>query len=360
MLNRLARVRARVPLLAAFALLASLLAACGSTQSSQKSGGTTSVASGDANPSAPLRRGLKIAFLPKMLNNAYFTAADNGGQEAAKALGMDFKVVGPSDVGASSQVSYINTLTSQRVNAIAISASDQNAVVPALTRARAQGIKVVTWDSDAAPAGRDVFINSTSAEAVGRGLVQDLGKQLGHKGQVAILAATPNALNQITWVRWMKTELSLPKYKQMQLVKVVYGQDDDQQSFNQTQGLLQAYPNLKGILVPTSAGIAAAARYVDTSKYKGKVIVTGLGTPDAMRKFIKDGTLKSFMLWDVPKMGYLASYAAAALASGQISGTEGQSFKAGDLGERTVGKSGEVILGPPLMFTAANIDKYHF
>ena len=124
--------------------------------------------------------------------------------------------------------------------------------------------------------------------------------------------------------------------------------------------LLQAYPNLKGIISPTTVGIAAAARYLSSSKYKGNVQLTGLGTPNQMRKFVKDGTVQGFELWDPGKLGYLAGYAAAALASGQISGKQGESFKAGNLGSRTVGKNGEVLLGPPTVFTKANIDKFDF
>ena len=133
----------------------------------------------------------------------------------------------------------------------------------------------------------------------------------------------------------MKDELAKPEYKDMKLVKVAYGDDDDQKSFQETQGLLQAYPNLKGIISPTTVGIAAAARYLSGSKYKGKVALTGLGTPNQMRQYVKDGTVKEFALWNPAELGYLAAYAAAALASGQITGAEGETFKAGKLGERT-------------------------
>jgi rhamnose transport system substrate-binding protein len=336
------------------------LSACGSTKSnSSNSGSAGSTAAPQSQSGAP-KRGLTIAFLPKQVNNPYFTVSDNGGKQAVTALGEKFKRVGPSDATASSQVSYINTLTTQRVSAIAISANDPNAVVPALKKAMSSGIKVVTYDSDTAPAGRNVFINQAQAEALGRSEVQLLGKQLGYKGQIAILSATPNATNQNTWIKFMKDELSKPKYKDMKLVKIAYGNDDDQKSFQETQGLLQAYPNLKGIISPTTVGIAAAARYLSSSKYKGKVQLTGLGTPNQMRKFVKDGTVQAFELWDPAKLGQLAGYAAAALASGQISGQQGDSFSAGSLGKKTVGANGEVLLGPPTVFDKKNIDEFNF
>ena len=341
-------------------VLALAVAACGSTknstENSSKSSSSSSTKAAPKNSSGKLT----IAFLPKQVNNPYFTVSDNGGKKAVEGLGDTFKRVGPSDATASSQVSYINTLTTQKVSAIAISANDPNAVVPALQKAMSAGIKVVTYDSDTAPQGRDLFINQANSEDLGRSEVQLLGKQLGYKGQIAILSATPNATNQNTWIKFMKDELSKPKYKGMKLVKIAYGNDDDQKSFQETQGLLQAYPDLKGIISPTTVGIAAAARYLSSSKYKGKVQLTGLGTPNQMRKFVKDGTVQAFELWDPGKLGELAGYAAAALASGKIDGKPGESFDAGDMGTKQIGAQSTVLLGPPTVFNKANIDQFNF
>jgi rhamnose transport system substrate-binding protein len=174
------------------------------------------------------------------------------------------------------------------------------------------------------------------------------------------LSATPNATNQNTWIALMKKELLKPEYSGIKLVTVVYGNDDDQKSFSETQGLLSAHPDLKGIISPTTVGIAAAARYISGSQYKGKVQLTGLGTPNQMREFVKDGTVKAFALWNPADLGYLAAYAGAALASGQITGKEGDSFTAGKLGQYKVGAKGEVVLGPPTKFDSANIDQFDF
>ncbi|WP_219462296.1 rhamnose ABC transporter substrate-binding protein [Nonomuraea rhizosphaerae] len=352
-------------LTAVTALLALGVAACGGTTKSSVTSApapapASSSAAAKADPNAPIKQGLKIAFLPKQINNPYETIVDNAGIEAAKEYGGEAKEVGPSDASASSQISYINTLTQQGHDAILIAANDANAVCGPLQQARDKGIKIVSYDSDASPECRDLFINQASSEEVGRSQVKLLAGMIGNKGEIAILSATANATNQNTWIEFMKDELGKPEYKDMKLVKVAYGDDDDQKSFTQTQGLLQAYPNLKGIISPTTVGVSAAARYISGSKYKGKVTLTGLGTPNQMRQFVKDKTVEKFALWNPKDLGYLASYAAAALVSGQITGAEGETFKAGKLGERTIGKQGEVILGPPFTFDAANIDQFDF
>ncbi|MFE9723592.1 rhamnose ABC transporter substrate-binding protein [Streptomyces sp. NPDC005794] len=362
MLRNAAGRRAVATAATAVSLALALTACSGTTKDSKDSGGSAKAgnSSAKADPDAPLKKGLKIAFLPKQINNPYEKIVDEAGIEAAKEYGGTGKEVGPSDANASSQVSYINTLIQQRQDAILVSANDPNAVCGPLKQAMKKNIKVVAYDSDTAKDCRQLFINQASSEEIGRSLVQRLGEQLGHNGKIAILSATQNATNQNTWIDYMKEELKLPAYKDMELVKVAYGDDADQKSFQQTQGLMQAYPDLKGIISPTTVGIAAAARYLSDSSYKGKVVLNGLGTPNQMRKYVKDGTVEQFSLWNPEELGYLGSYAAAALASGQITGAEGEKFKAGKLGEYTIGKDGEIILGEPTVFDSKNIDTFNF
>jgi rhamnose transport system substrate-binding protein len=358
---RLSR-RTAVPL-SAVAILSLALTACGGTTKSStdsQAAAPSPSASASADPNAPLKEGLKIAYLPKQLNNPYTDVEVGGGKAAVGELKGEYKLVGPNDASASSQVSYINTLIQQQQDVIVVAANDPNAVCPSLNQARKAGIKVVSFDSDASKDCRDAFINQATTQGIGESLVKMASELAGGSGEIAVLSATPNATNQNSWIQVMKTELAKPANAKLKLVKIAYGNDDDQKSFTEAQGLLQSYPNLKVIVSPTTVGIAAAARYVSASSYKGKVAITGLGLPNQMRQYVKDGTVKKFALWNPADIGYLAAYTGAALSSGQITGAQGQKFKAGKLGEYTVGADGEVVLGPPTVFTAANIDKFNF
>lgn len=355
------RITTRVLSVATAAVLAAGLTACGGTTKSESQNGSSGTKStATANPNATLKEGLKIAFLPKQLNNPYTDIEVSGGEDALGELKGDYKLVGPNDASASSQVSYINTLIQQQQDVIAIAANDPNAVCPSLNQARDAGIKVVSFDSDAAKECRDIFINQATTQGIGDKLVEMANDLAGGQGEVAILSATPNATNQNAWIDVMKKDLKKSEYSKLKLVKIAYGNDDDQKSFQEAQGLLQSYPNLKVIVSPTTVGIAAASRYVSSSNYKGKVAITGLGTPNQMREYVKDGTVEKFALWNPADIGYLAAYAGAALASGQITGAEGEQFKAGKLGDYTVGPDGEVVLGPPTVFDKSNIDDFDF
>ena len=352
----------RLGLIATTLAVVLLGAACGGTTrgSEDNANPTGNRATGQANPDAPLVEGLDVAFLPKQVNNPYFTVADGGGKIATEEFKGVYKEVGPSEASASSQVSYINTLSQQQTDVIATSANDPNAICGALNSARKAGAKVVTFDSDTKPECRDVFVNQATAEGIAENQIKLIAEQIGGEGKIAILSATPNATNQNAWIELMRAELAKPEHAKIELVTVAYGNDEDQKSFQETQGLLRSYPDLKGIVSPTTVGVAAAARYLSGSEYKGKVALTGLGTPHQMREFVKDGTVKAFALWNPADLGYLAAYAGAALASGRITGAEGQKFEAGRLGEYTIGADGVIVLGPPTVFDQANIDRFDF
>ncbi|MFD0801972.1 rhamnose ABC transporter substrate-binding protein [Streptomonospora algeriensis] len=336
--------------------------ACGGTTRGEgdDAGGGSGGGSGEADPNAEIPSDLAISFLPKQLNNPYFTVADNGGKEAVEELEGEFKEVGPSEANASSQVSYINTLGQQGSDVIATAANDPNAVCGALNQARQAGSVVVTFDSDTDPECRDLFINQATSEDLATTQVEMIAEQIGGEGEIAFLSATPNATNQNTWLELMEEELGTDQYSDIEVVDTVYGNDDDQKSFNEMQGLLQTHPDLAGVVSPTTVGLAAAARYLGSSDFKGEVALTGLGTPNQMREFVKDGTVEEFALWNPADLGYLAAYAGASQAAGRITGEEGQTFEAGRLGEYEIGADGEIVLGPPTVFNEGNIDDFDF
>jgi rhamnose transport system substrate-binding protein len=304
--------------------------------------------------------GSKVFLIPKFVGIPVFTQNAAGAKAAAKELGDTVIYNGPTEASATAQVPFIDSAVRQGAKAIIISGDDPNAVAPALKRAAAKGVKVISYDADVAGDARVIYVSPPSAKDIGYFQVEWLGSQIGYKGQIAIVSATPTAANQNTWIKFMKDALKLPKYKGMQLVKIAYGNDNDTKSAQETQGLLQAYPNLKGIIAPTTVGVAAAARVLQQAHVCGKVALTGLGLPSQMRTYIKAGCAKKVGLWDEFKFGYVAEYVAHNVIAGKLTGKSGQSFTAGKLGKRTVGPNQTVIFDKPLVFTKATVDKFHF
>jgi len=314
-----------------------------------------------AQATSSLKKGLTVFYIPKDTLNPYEVIADRGGKIALTQMGSKQVVQSGTKDTAAAQLPAVQTAIQTGADAIVIAGNDPAALCPQLKQAMAKGIAVVTFDSDTNC--RQLFINQAVTETIGRSQIQELGKEMGYKGEFAILSAASTATNQNAWIKYMKLELKLPKYKNMKLVKIYYGNDDPAESLQATESMLQAYPNLKGIESPTTVGISSAAQYLSNSKYKGKVILQGLGLPSQMKKYLKNNTLKNFALWNPEDLGYLAAYAAAALASGDIKGKVGETFTAGKLGKYKIVKGAggpEVVLGPPFLFTKKNVDKFKF
>src|ERR687898_1314190 len=227
-------------LLAALALVAALaFSACGSTkddESTSSASNSSSSSSEGANPDAEIKQGLKTVSIPQQLGNPYEEYEHSGIDEALKELGGSNRISGPTDAGASTQIPIINAAVQQKPSAIIIAGNDPNAVAPALKQAAERGVKIVGMDSDVAPDARSVFVNQVTTQLVGENQVESIARQIDHKREIAILSATANATNQNAWIAVMKETLKDPKYKEMKLVKVAYGDDDDQKSFQETQG----------------------------------------------------------------------------------------------------------------------------
>ncbi|PVG81945.1 rhamnose ABC transporter substrate-binding protein [Nocardioides gansuensis] len=300
-----------------------------------------------------------ITMLPKNLGNPYFDTSTAGAEEAAEEVGASLQEVGPQEASPDAQVQYINTAAQQGASALVVSANDPTAICDALNEARDAGTQVVTFDSDTEADCRDLFVNQATAEGIAKVQIDLIADQIGDAGEIAILSASANATNQNAWIEMMEAELEA-NHPDIELVDVVYGDDDDQTSFDKTAALLQSHPDLKGIISPTTVGIAAAARYLSESDKKGKVALTGLGTPNQMREYVENGTVEAFALWNPEDLGYLAAMAANALAAGEIEGEPGDTFEAGRLGEYTVEDDGSVLLGDPFVFNADNIADFDF
>jgi rhamnose transport system substrate-binding protein len=304
-------------------------------------------------------------LVPKNLGNPYFDTANNGAQEAAKELGITVLYQGSATADATEQITLLNSLIAQQPCALAISANDADALVPTGQAAMDAGIPVVTWDSAIAKDGRNLHINQAETQGIGEIQIKMASELAGPDGgEIAILSATSTAPNQNAWIEVMKKELEKPEYSKLKLVEVVYGDDDDTKSYNEAQALFTKYPNLKVIIAPTTVGIAASGRAVTDAKLIGKVFVTGLGTPNQMREYVKNGAAPQFALWNPSDLGYLAVYAMHAMATKEIAGKAGDTFKAGKLGDYTINDDPDngltVLLGLPFVYNKDNIDQFNW
>jgi rhamnose transport system substrate-binding protein len=357
-------MRRRVPAALALAgLIAVFAAGCKQEKPSPPppgaSPGRPSPATGDAVPAAQKYR---VVYIPKNTGNPYFDDIIAGFKQASGELGFEFDTVAPASADAASQIPFIKQQIQRGVNAIAISPNSPDAIKPALKEALAKGIQVVCVDADMPghEEGRTAAVLPMDFDETGKSQIELMGSLINYKGEIAILSATTDAPNQNYWIKGMQETLKDPKYREMRLVAIVYGNDDPQKSLIEAENLLTRFPNLRGIIAPTTVGVAAAAQAVETAKAADRVQVTGLGTPNQMRRFVQNNTVLKFALWSPKEMGYLSAYLIDGLVKGTIKPAPGVSFTAGSLGARAFRDKNVVITGPPVIFDKSNIDNYNF
>ena len=299
----------------------------------------------------------RIALVVKALGIGFFEAAAKGAEEAAAELGdVEIIYTGPTDTTAEGQIEVINALIAQKVDAIAISANDQDALVPALKKAMARGITVISWDSGVAPEGRSMHLNPSSNSLIGNMIVKMAADHLPEGGDVAVLSASATATNQNIWIEEMNKVVG--DYKGINVVSTVYGDDLSDKSYREAQGLMSSHPNLKAIISPTSVGIVAAAQAVSDADKVGEILVTGLGLPSEMAAHVDSGASKSFAIWNPIDLGYAATMISYNLAKGEAEATAGGEIGMGRLGSVTLSDTLDGAMADPFVYDASNINDF--
>ena len=312
-------------------------------------------------------KALKMVLLPKFLGNAVFDQAHEGAEAAAKELQNPeaLQFLGPTpENSVTGQIEIVTNSTTQGVNAIMLSNNAGDQIAPSAKAARDKGITFVTWDSPIPSAeGEQVFVAQVDFKETGTVMADMALDILGADGgKFAVLSASPDASNQNAWIEALKEVLKDPKYSKLELLDVVYGMDQSEESYKQALALVDKYPDMKLIMAPTTVGIAAGAKAMQDEKLCDKVKISGLGLPSEMASFVKNGCAPEFALWSFVDLGYLTYYLTYMIASGDLKGVEGEKFEAGRMGTYTITKDPtrdvglRVLMGPFSKYNKDNID----
>lgn len=313
---------------------------------------------GEAQPAGgakPAHR-LTIAVMPKAKGDPYFISCRRGAEEAARQLGVDLIWDGPTGLDAAKQNEVVEGWITRGVDAIAVAVENSAGISTVLRKARERGIKVVTWDADAARDARDYFVNQATPEGIGFTLVDEGARLLGGKGEFAIVTGTLSAANQNSWMDFMRKRVA-EKYPNMKLAVIRPSDDDRDKAFAETQTILKVYPNVKLVIAISAPALPGAAEAVQQAG-RTDVSVIGLSLPNLNKRYVHDGTVQAVVLWNTGNLGYLTVYTATLLAEDKLP-KGATSLDAGRLGTIKV-EGDQVILGQPVIFNKANIDRFDF
>jgi rhamnose transport system permease protein len=297
-----------------------------------------------------------IAVMPKAKGDPYFVSCRVGAEEAARELGVDLIWDGPTGLDAAKQNEVVESWITRRVDAIAVSVENAAGISTVLRKGRQRGIRVVTWDADAEPDSRDFFINQATPEGIGNTLTDEAARLLHNKGDFAIITGAISAANQNLWIDAIKRRMA-SRYPGLKLLTIRPSDDDRDKAFSETQVVLKAFPTAKLVMSIAAPAVPGAAEAVRQSGRKD-VFVIGLSLPNLCKKYVHDGVVQAVVLWNTRDLGYLTVYTSTLLAQNKLR-AGAASFRAGRLGQIDI-RGGEVILGEPVIFNKANIDRFDF
>ncbi len=317
---------------------------------------TRGALSSNATRVSRIQHRVTVAVMPKAKGDPYFMSCRKGAEQAARDLNVDLIWDGPTGLDAAQQNEMVEGWITRGVDAISVAVENGAGISTVLRKARARGIKVVTWDADAQPDARDYFVNQATPRGIGYALIDEAARIMNRKGEFAIITGALSAENQNQWISFMRQCLA-QKYPAMKLVAVRPSDDDHDKAFSQAQALLRAYPEIKVIVGISAPAVPAAGEAVKQTGRRD-VQVIGLSLPNLCRPYVKQGVIEAVVLWNTSDLGYLAVEIPAALARGtQLAGRS--SFDSAYLGKLTI-EGSQIILGSPILFRKDNIDKFQF
>ncbi|WP_236007571.1 autoinducer 2 ABC transporter substrate-binding protein [Nakamurella leprariae] len=341
-----------------------VLTGCSKKNEDAAGGGATSAASSAASSAATSGGGsssekVKVAFVPKLQGVPYFEAMNTGGQEAAAALGnVEWLYQGPTQADAAAQADIVRSFIQQQVDTLIVAPNDPDSMAPLLQQAKDAGIHVATSDTDAPTSVREVFVNQASAQGIGEGLTDALLDAMGGSGKYAIVSCGQTAENLNSWIEVQKA-YTAEQYPDAEIVDIVYAGEDQARATQQATDLMNAHPDLTGLVGECTSSAPGVAQAVRDAGRIGQVFTVGLGTPQSMKPYLADGSSSASILWDVENLGYLTAWAGAQLA-------QDQSFEATNDVSDTLDAveyddaTKTLLLGPALAITAENVDQFSY
>ncbi len=332
----------------------------------------------------------KVGVIPKFIAEDYFIACENGFRQAEKELGnikVDWIGDPMSSTSAANQKNYIQGFIDRRYDAILVSALDPESYADTLKEARSKGIVVITWDADVNPAARDFFVNQAEFEQIGisvlKGLSGDLAEYKGkEKATVAIVSTTTDSPNQNAWIAAIIAEYESKMdsdYDHINLLtstsKIVYAGNDQGTADEKIKAMLNANPDVKGIVALSSNTVPAVSSSRDQLGITGEIKVVGISVPESSRKDMEEGKMSAVVLWQPFDLGYLTLYAAYDVLEGNppsgdryktplsgknmtVSFTDGSTIVNYPSEGHKVLSDDSIILGPPIVWNLANIDRF--
>ena len=311
-----------------------------------------------AGLSPALAKDARVAFVPQIQGIPYYVAMEEGAKRAAKAFGVDYIQQGPTTTSSADQLRIFESFVNQGYDVVAISPVDAETLKPAITRAEAQGVHVITSDADAAGSARELYVAQALDKDLGYTILDEMVKRTGAKGKIAIISDAPTIQSLNNWIDAIK-ERAKSTYPDVQIVSVDHTDGTASRAFQYATDAMTRNPDLKGIIGIASTTCPGIGQAIEASGKIGAVVSTGFCSPATIRDYMKSGAMTYSVLWNPADLGYLTVWTAAQITAKTAIPTDVK-VPGLDSSPRLIAADKTLLLGQPMVFTKENIDKFNF
>ena len=281
-----------------------------------------------------------------------------GADRAADELGVTYVQEGPTSTNAADQLRIFESFVNQGFDVIAISPLDEESLKPAITRAREAGIVVLTSDADAPNSDRQYFVAQALDRDLGYTLLDEAVARVGDAGKIAIVSDAPTIQSMQNWIAAIE-ERAESTYPDIEIVSVDHTDGTAARAYQFATDAMTRNPDLLAVLGMASTTCPGIAQAVEAADAIGAVLSAGYCSPNTAREYIHSGAMPYSVLWNPADLGYLTVWIADHLLNG---GEISETMEVPGLSDPIIYLPDDdiILLGPPAVFTAENVDDFDF
>jgi ribose transport system substrate-binding protein len=258
----------------------------------------------------------RIGVVPKATSHLFFVNIHRGVDQAARDFNVDVLWNGPNEeTDHTRQIQIVESMITQRLDAIAISATNEHALATPVERAIKAGIPVTIFDSGVNVQNYVSFI-ATDNLGAGRTAARLLANLIGGKGKVGMVMHKPGGTS--TMLREQGFEETLAKqFAGVTVAARQYGMSDPARSRAAAENILTAHPDLAAIFASSEASSIGAIQAIRSRGKSGKVKLITFDSSDSHIEALKDGTIDVMLVQEPFRIGYEAVHSLAEKLAGR-------------------------------------------
>ncbi len=256
--------------------------------------------------SACRRGGRKtIGVVPKATSHLFFTSIHAGVNRAAKDFNVEVLWNGPNEeTDHGRQIQIVESMIARRVDALAISATDERALAAPVRKAITSGIPVTIFDSGVNIDGYVSFI-ATDNYGAGCAAARILAGLINKAGTVGMVMHKPGGTSTVLREQGFETTIK-NEFPGVQIAARQFGMSDEARSLAVTENILSAHPRLSGLFASSEPSSLGAIQGVKSPGLSGKIRLVTFDSSKSHVAALRDGTIDVMLVQDAFRIGYEA------------------------------------------------------